>query len=1267
MKNFTFLLLLFCSIISAQKNAPVTGQAARLVDLLKKDYSTANIIDRAETVSRDMDEAVAILMVYSDNDDKSSFINEITLKKASLTNYQEALDNYTTLNKGVSGLNISSTAVGGVFDDIKKISDSITSKKKQYYKAKIKFSIEVLEKLRDHFKENNQYLSYITNIFILKYTNVNNMSFDSLAEANYTSSIQKALPFFGGDLAFSEAIDGLSRFLAKRIKDELTVYAVEKVQDYLNNPKPESYLNELMVLLPTTTSYLRSFDASRTLNFIDDLKQYIEDDLNNLILNASGLKNTPRFKKYIEQNPDLDFAFEALELFPQISKIENPIDYFDMLENSRNIQRWAGYSHFSQAGSTIELVDKYNAYILEIQANKDDLSKVKPEVKTELEKAVKETKILKDYQNLLNLVAFFRTTQMNGYLSATNTIADPAESLTLSRLEKLKEIAEIREQYPAFTDNLDPAFKTNLNAAVEESAKNRKIIDDKKKLIFNAVKALSAAKEKEKGKEKNKIDKIADENLKYILNTILIHYNAKQFDAIVLSDLKTLYDLNDAEKDSKDNDINIEINNITNAYKEILNLTYDKLKIFIADKTFPDQAYKFFPYVLNSNSSEYDYKTIITAEIGTAQNGFTNISDTDIKLKLEDAFTVYQNFVAAGNGPAYEKAIKKSVSDIRKLKLGQKDLQYNIANSIKLASMLAHSLMIVEDSKPKFANTAFMSGYSSEINFYLLYIGFLQQQNKNYYNISFYLDNKNNDLDFSYLMKKFPAQNITQKAAEFRVVAGSLTRIAGNSEKLHNSLLKIKKANSSQEKVTPEQIHDLAADVIDFSEDVFFAADTLINTPSLNLLGTADIKTILKKTAPYVTTARTVNDIFLDLHTKNYTTAIIKAIEIPSAFGKNNEQYELYSTLINITNGLGNMQKANNLKNLYAYNRVYTSTEKNETQKNLASWIKISFESDTDFLDYKNGFAGVFNAIDSPGTGDLSHELSEFKKIINDSEFYRKYLGIDAPKISSKVGGFLAAKGVSSTAVSAISADVNSLITQSISAYIFDEAQNPKSLEDQKKILVQNLKYYLPEMFPDLFQFTDENTVKLIHFVNDVANAGSAEDVEKALNSFALPPGSSSLKEQAKTYFSINAYPGIFGGFTTTSVSKGDSYTVGFTVPVGLYGQLWTTDIGTIGLFLPLIDIAAPVRLRLSDNTQKMPDLEFKDVFTPGLFLSYGFNKMPFAVNLGGQFGPSLKSISEGGSETEETQKVIEKQAFYWSIAFTIDIPLFTIHAKSKN
>ena len=1256
MKNFTILLVLLSAVVSAQKNNPVAGQAARLVDLLKKDYNAVTIMERNETISKDMDEVIATLMVYSEEKDNTAFIKSSTSTQASLTEYQQALDRYANLNKSITGLNISSsTSKGQAFDTIAGISEGITKTKSAYYKAKINYNMDILVELSDQFQNSNAYLQYMSNLFISKYANVKSLDFDAFAQANYTSSIQKAMPFFGGDLAFSEAIDGLSRFLAKRIKDELTVYAVEKIQEYLRNPKPESYLNELMVLLPTTTSYLKSFDSSRTLNFVDDLKQYIENDLNNLIANASGLKNTPRFKKYIEEHPDLDFAFEALELFPQLSKMENPIDYFDMLENSRNIQRWSSYSNLHQQVSTVELADKYANYIAEQQYNKKNPEKKSNKAEIELDEAIKKSKFLNDYQDFAKSVKHFRKSEMTDYLNDEKKIKNSVESLKLS---KLKGITDINNKYPGFAPILDDDFKGKLKNALDEFKLNSQIIAEKKAIIFTAITALSD--------EKASISKINEAKLRILITDIVKNYNFRNFD-ILFNEFHVLNEMDSNQRTSNISTVNTQIDNIVQAYAAILNLTYPELKTFIDEDKLQKQGYTSFPYALGSQVNKYDYKTIITAEIQSAEKQIENIPDIKLKEKLHAYFEIAGKFDFTDNDINTAATLQTGAAEIKKLKLTKKDIQYNIANSIKLASMLAHSLMIVEDSKPKFANTAFMSGYSSEVNFYLLYIGFLQQQNRKYYNISFYLNSENKQLDFSPLMKNFPAEKVIQKATEFQAVAGSLTRIAENAEKLHNSLLKIKKANSSGEKVAAEEIHDLAGDIIDFSEDVFFAADTLLNTPSLRMLQDADISPILKKTAPYITTARTVNDIFLDLHTKNYTTAMIKAIEIPSAFGKNNDESQLYASILNITNDLGNIQKAANLKNLFAYSRVYTDNEKNETQKNLANWIKISFDSDPKMTDYRTKFDNVYKVIYG-GTGNLTAELEELKDKINNPEFYTKYFDIDTYKISNRIGSYLTEKGLEATAVSNISTNISSVITKSISAYIFDDAENRKALADQKKILVLNLKYHLPEMFPDIFQFTDENTVKLIHFVNDVANANNAEDVEKALNTFALPPGSSSLKEQTKSYFSINAYPGLFGGYTSTSITKGDSYNVGFTAPVGIYGQICATDIGTVGLFLPLIDIAAPVRLRLGDNTENLPDLEFKDVFSPGLFVSYGFNKSPFAINLGGQFGPSLKSISDGsGSETGENQKVVEKQAFYWSIAFTIDIPLFTIHAKSKN
>ncbi|WP_123955263.1 hypothetical protein [Flavobacterium cheongpyeongense] len=1243
MKSFILLLLLVSNIASAQKNAPVAGHAARLVDLLKKDYNATDIALRTETINKDMEEVIATLMVYADEDAKTNLASAAVLNPNTLSAYQDAIYAYNNFNKASQGVTFSNSTLGQNpgFTALNDASTILTKTKTDFDNQKYIHNITALYAIRNHFEITNSYLSHITYLFIQKFNNAKSLNFDNFAETNYTSSIQKASPFFGGDLAFSEAIDGLSRFLAQRIKDELTTYAVEKIQDYLNNPKPESYLNELMVLLPTTTSYLKTFDASRTLNFVDDLKQYIEDDLNNLIANAANLKNTPRFKKYIADHPDLDFAFEALEILPQISKLENPIDYFDMLENSRSIQRWAS-SYEEGKIQVTALPDAIKIYY-EYTNEADPI--VKALLKGKLDIIIKQLKIYDDNKIYINsfkdLTEKYRTTEINGYLNAAdNKIVDLNEAFTLNKLYKLR---IIKSQSLDIEEILDPGFITKLdNAIVELDLKMWKINSEKAK-IFNGISLL----------DKEEIDSRAN-NVYELLKNILINYKA--------GNLNELY--KNIESLSLVDMVNIPTKSKTGAkiiidrFIEIRNIQFPELKVFINNSTYRDTGY-------NTFSPNYDftagftYEALFNKEMELIKSKLETSDDKKFKDAATAVFTHYETL-----NPGL---LKTAIENYKKINTAKPPIQYNIANTIKLASMLAHSLMIVEDSKPKFANTAFMSAYSSEVNFYLLYIGFLQQQNKKYYNVGYHLQNRYKQLDFSGLMANFPAIKVTQKAAEFKVVSGSLIKIASNAEKLHNSLLDIKKANAAGEKITAEQVHSLTADVIDFSEDVLFTADTLVANSSLKLLGDFDVKPLIHKTTPYITTARTVNDIFLDLHTKNYTTAIIKAIEIPSAFGKSNDQFSFYSEMLTITNNLNSVQQLQNLKKLFEYPRLYTNTEKLENQKELARWILVSLQSNPKLSGFITYFDPVYNLIDSGKDHDakFSSLMTQLKKNLLTSNFYSKYAEIDVTSLKDKVGNYLLKKGVTITVKDEIIKSVDSILNNSVNYYLTNDIALKEKLEDDKKLLITNLKFYLPEMFPDIFQFKDENTVKLIHFVNDVANSDSAEDVEKALNTFALPPGSSSLKEKTRSYYSVNAYPGLYGGFTTASLEKGDSYTAGFTAPIGIYAQLASGRSVTWGLFMPVIDIAAPVRLRLGDNTEQLPDLEFKDIFSPGLFLSIGF-KGPFAVNVGVQYGPSLRGFTENENDPA-LKNAIEEQTFYFSTALTLDIPLFTIHAHSKN
>jgi len=993
MKIFITLLLLLAmhTYCYSQKTAPVAGHAARLVDLLKKDYSSLDVTSRNETMLNDMEEVLATFRVYTGNEYPKNFqpadisvVNPLSSDNHAIEYQVNTIENeyglyigavtaYNNISKTLAAVSVSSTSAtgyGSPYAEFSRLNAEMLIAKKNYEREKLKETTNQFLILRNYFKEANPYLSYMLELFVFKYDQLKTFGLDIYSKANYTSSIQKALPFFGGDLAFKEAIDGLSKFLAKRIKDELTTYAVQKVQEYLNNPKPESYLNELMVLLPVTTSYLKSFDSTRTLNFINDLKQYIEQDLNNLMDNAPNLKNTPRFKSYIKMHPDLDFAFEALELIPQIQKLENPIDYFDILENSRNIQRWGNINLIDAAGVHTALVTENNV------------------------------------------------------------------------------------------------------------------------------------------------------------------------------------------------------------------------------------------------------------------------------------------------------------------------LKFNISNSIKFASMIAHSLVVVENNKPRFASTAFISAYSSEVNFYMLYLGFLKQQNKKFYNVSYYMNPniKTLEVGLKNLMTTIitPAA-VTASEKKYQIISSNMIQIATNAERLNTSFNDIKKTNSAKEKVTAEQIHDLTGNIIDFAEEVIRVIDTLATDEDLKLFDSATNGTIAKTTKPYFITARTVNNIFLDLHTKSYTTALVKAIEIPLAFAKDNSQSRVYNSIISVVNNTKDIQQLYNLKKLLSYDRVYTDIEKLENQQNLGLWIKIALESNPNLTTYAAKYVPVYESLkNNDKDGTFNTDLKAFEDLIKNNNiiFYKEYAGIDIYDILNNVENLLIKHNITNVNVkNDIRAAIKNAIENTIKYYVYDEKDKNEQRREDIKLMIQNFKYYMPEVFPDVFEFKDENTIKLIHFVNDVANAENAEDVEKALNAFALPPGSSSLKEHTYSYYSINSYPGLFGGITSSDFNGAkETYTTGITAPIGFYFQPWPAGAKvTWGIYVPIIDIAAPVRLRLNgdNDTEVLPDFDFMDIFSPGIYFSLGFNKSPFALNIGGQFGPRLKALSSDTSSTDggnSAQQIVnEKQVFYFGIGAVIDIPLFTLFARSQN
>lgn len=184
----------------------------------------------------------------------------------------------------------------------------------------------------------------------------------------------------------------------------------------------------------------------------------------------------------------------------------------------------------------------------------------------------------------------------------------------------------------------------------------------------------------------------------------------------------------------------------------------------------------------------------------------------------------------------------------------------------------------------------------------------------------------------------------------------------------------------------------------------------------------------------------------------------------------------------------------------------------------------------------------------------------------------------------------------------------------------------------------------------------DDEFFKYSSFLTSIANATTSEEIDDAIESVALPPGSFTLKRKVAMNVGLNGYLGYFTGMGITGTDK---VIKGMTAPLGLEMSFGTGDFSA-GLFLPIIDIAASVSYRLENDTaQTRNDFSWNDIMAPGAFIMFGITKeIPISFGAGVQFGPILQKFDN------ETSK---KRIFRWSVFLALDIPLFNFYTKPKE
>lgn len=243
--------------------------------------------------------------------------------------------------------------------------------------------------------------------------------------------------------------------------------------------------------------------------------------------------------------------------------------------------------------------------------------------------------------------------------------------------------------------------------------------------------------------------------------------------------------------------------------------------------------------------------------------------------------------------------------------------------------------------------------------------------------------------------------------------------------------------------------------------------------------------------------------------------------------------------------------------------------------------------------------------------------------------------------------------------------------------------KNNHLTDDQKNISV--VKKNLP-IIEDKLKGKDTTESKTIladilkygTFMASIVQAQSSDEVQSAIEAFALPPGSSRIKRETPFNVSINAYSGLFAGYEQIQGLKSDRCiqvnTYGVTAPIGIAistGQHRFLHLGSekrkhwsYSAFVSIVDLGAITAFRFNNDTattSQIPKIELKDILSPGLFFSIGIPKCPLSINLGTQMGPNLRSVSTTGNNYSNS--------VYWrySISFVVDIPVLNLYTKSAN
>lgn len=180
------------------------------------------------------------------------------------------------------------------------------------------------------------------------------------------------------------------------------------------------------------------------------------------------------------------------------------------------------------------------------------------------------------------------------------------------------------------------------------------------------------------------------------------------------------------------------------------------------------------------------------------------------------------------------------------------------------------------------------------------------------------------------------------------------------------------------------------------------------------------------------------------------------------------------------------------------------------------------------------------------------------------------------------------------------------------------------------------------------------------------ANAKSSDEILSILEKTAAPV-QSYRRKRGNPHFSasINMYAGLGLGFETRLDSLGKKVgtpgaVAAFTAPLGVSLDWGIGKSHSLGAFFSLIDVGAVTAFRLQNNVSSLPELAWKNVFAPGMYLMWGIGRTPLSLGVGGQYGPALRKVTKDNLTYSTANYRI-------GMSLTVDIPLLFMHNGMRN